>query len=373
MKKPIILLSLLLGIAFASSSVINHASFEDTPSLITRASLVQVNDFNLEDNQQHKNDTIELGKVAWMRDYNAAIRLAKKQNKPMFILFQEVPGCLNCKRFGREVMSNPLVVDVIENEFIPLCIFNNKKGKDVVILRKFSEPSWNNPVVRIINSKGKDITRRMGSFHPREVVNGIAQAMANSHQKTPQYFRLLQQQINAQYSKVEEAVFPMYCFWSGELKLGQIKGVTNTTPGFMNGKEVVKVTFDANKTSYQNLIKNAQHLQAIEGAFVEGKSQQKIAQKLFPKQGIRSIGRFRLDREPKYYMFQTKYKHVPMLPLQRIQVNRALFRHQNPHQYLSPSQIKLYKKITQKNIKLADYSLSDNLVNDWEKVQKQVN
>ena len=35
---------------------------------------------------------VELGKVAWLRDYDQAVQQAKQENKPILILFQEVPG-----------------------------------------------------------------------------------------------------------------------------------------------------------------------------------------------------------------------------------------------------------------------------------------
>ncbi len=322
--------------------------------------------------QPQGRDTIELGQVAWLRDYAAAVQLARKEGKPIFILFQEVPGCLNCQRFGREVMSNPLIVDVIEQEFVPLCIFNNKSGADAATLRKFKEPAWNNPVVRIINPQGQDIVKRMAQFHPQEIVNGIKEALALSNHETPEYFTLLHQQINAQYGQTEEAVFPMYCFWSGELKLGQVEGVYNTTPGFMNGREVVKVAFDKEKISFRELVQKAKSIEAIEGAYVQGEQQRSQAEEVLGKQAVRSRGDFRTDREPKYYMSHTLYKHIPMLPTQRIQVNRAIYQQRDPRAYLSPSQIELYQTIKTKKIRLPDYSLSEDIVDDWEAVTQKV-
>lgn len=35
---------------------------------------------------------IELGRVPWLRDYDAAIKQAKDSGKPILVLFQEVPG-----------------------------------------------------------------------------------------------------------------------------------------------------------------------------------------------------------------------------------------------------------------------------------------
>jgi len=39
------------------------------------------------------NQDIELGKVSWYRDYDEAVACAEEKNKPILILFQEVPGC----------------------------------------------------------------------------------------------------------------------------------------------------------------------------------------------------------------------------------------------------------------------------------------
>ncbi len=35
---------------------------------------------------------IELGKVQWLRDYDQAATQAKKSNRSLLVLFQEVPG-----------------------------------------------------------------------------------------------------------------------------------------------------------------------------------------------------------------------------------------------------------------------------------------
>ena len=185
---------------------------------------------------------IELGLVNWNRDYDAAMAKAKKLDKPLLILFQEVPGCANCTRFGREIMSNPMVKDIIETEFVPLCIYNNKRGKDAKILAKFKEPSWNNPVVRIVDHQEQDIVKRMWRFHPLEVFNGINTALKKTNTTIPAYFKFAYEEIVAQHaSTIETAYFSMFCFWSGELKLGPIDGVVKTTSGFMDGREVVKV------------------------------------------------------------------------------------------------------------------------------------
>lgn len=68
----------------------------------------------------------ELGKVAWYRDFDQALAQSSKEDKPVFILFQEVPGCLTCRNYGKGVLSHSVIVETIEEYFIPLAIFNNK-------------------------------------------------------------------------------------------------------------------------------------------------------------------------------------------------------------------------------------------------------
>lgn len=54
---------------------------------------------------------VELGRVAWMRDFEAAAVEADRTGSPLLILFQEVPGCATCRNFGKGPLSHPLVVD----------------------------------------------------------------------------------------------------------------------------------------------------------------------------------------------------------------------------------------------------------------------
>ena len=53
---------------------------------------------------------IEIGTIDWGRDLESAKIKSRETGKPIFLLFQEVPGCLGCKDFGREVLSYPLSV-----------------------------------------------------------------------------------------------------------------------------------------------------------------------------------------------------------------------------------------------------------------------
>ncbi len=38
------------------------------------------------------NTPVELGAIAWQRDFDAAVETAKQVDRPILLLFQEVPG-----------------------------------------------------------------------------------------------------------------------------------------------------------------------------------------------------------------------------------------------------------------------------------------
>ncbi len=107
-----------------------------------------------------KDNPIEVGLVNWGRDLDQALKLSSETGRPVFLLFQEVPGCSGCQDFGSTVLSNPRMVEAIENEFYPVLVYNNRGGEDRRRLERFNEPSWNYQVVRFLDAEGRDIIPR---------------------------------------------------------------------------------------------------------------------------------------------------------------------------------------------------------------------
>lgn len=103
---------------------------------------------------------VEIGTVRWNRDYDAALKQSRENGKPVLALFQEVPGCAGCKTFGREVLSDPSLAEVIEESFIPLLVYSNRGGGDAELLKKYGEPAWNYQVIRFFDGDGRDIIPR---------------------------------------------------------------------------------------------------------------------------------------------------------------------------------------------------------------------
>lgn len=287
---------------------------------------------------------IELGKVDWLRDMDVAQQQAKEENKPIFLLFQEVPGCSTCQRYGKQVLSHPLIVEAIESCFVPLAIYNNKGGKDREILDYYGEPTWNNPVVRIVDNNRKNLIPRLsGNYTPLAVVQSMLHVLENP----PAYLKLLKDELLAEATGTKTTTLSMYCFWSGELKIGAMEGVVATEPGFMHGREVVQVTYNPSITDYSDIVKQSRSVSCADEAFVHDSEQAKQAARILGEENVRKKGNFRFDKDRKYYLSKTHYRFVPMTSLQAIRANKLIAERKSLEDILSPRQLALAKKIKQ--------------------------
>lgn len=270
----------------------------------------------------------ELGDVHWLRSMEEAQVRSKAEKKPILILFQEIPGCITCRTYGNEVLSHPLIVETIETYFVPLAIYNNKQGEDAEILRRFNEPAWNNPVVRIVDEKGNDLTSRLnGNYSPLGLSDMMTNVLIKTLGKAPLYLQILTDELAAKQKGTTTATYTMYCFWAGEVLFGVVNGVISTSAGYQEGKEAVKVEYDPGVISKSQL--------------------DKIAQQSTCK--ATSGGSFRPDTTPKYYLTNSKYRGIPMTEIQKCRVNSALADGQNVDVFLSPSQLAFLKISPQKN------------------------
>ena len=289
---------------------------------------------------------VELGQVDWLRDFDKGVELAKSRNKPLLVLFQEVPGCSTASGYGKNVLSHPLIVEAIETLFVPVAVYNNKGGEDERVLRSFGEPSWNNPVVRIMTPGRKELTPRLsGDYTKSGLVQAMIESLENSGNEVPPYLSLLQKELSARSNGVDKATFAMHCFWTGEGKLGVIDGVISTKPGFMSGSEVVEVEFDPTVISYGELVQKAERGGVASRVFFHTKGQRDTAAGIVGESSVSQESTFRPDRQPKYYLSKTIYRYLPMTATQASRVNSAIGSMHSPDRYLSPGQLTLLSVI----------------------------
>jgi hypothetical protein len=281
----------------------------------------------------------ELGEVRWERDLDAALERSAGDGKPLFVLFQEVPGCSTCVSFGEQVLSQALLVHAVETEFHPVFVYNNRPGRDAEILKRFDEPAWNNPVVRLLDAAGKDLVpRRTGVWTVRAMAERMVRALEAAHREAPGYLRELAEVTQARIH--ERATFGMYCYWSGEACLGGIPGILSSRTGHLGGSEVVEVVFDLEVTSYAALVAAARRRGCAERVFAHSAAQVDVARTEF-------AGAVQLERRPlreassrdqKYYLRRSPLRRLELTPQQQLRVNAALAAGEDPSVHLTPRQ-----------------------------------
>lgn len=281
----------------------------------------------------------ELGRVEWGRDLEAALARSAAEARPVFLLFQEVPGCQTCVSFGEQVLSHPLLVEAIETEFVPVFVYNNRPGQDAEWLARYDEPAWNNPVVRLLDARGRDlIPRRAGVWEPYAMGERMIAALEAAVRSVPSYLRDAVDEVRPRHT--ERASFGMYCYWSGEACLGGLPGVLESRTGSLGGSEAVELRFDPAVVSYGELVQEARQRGCADRVFAHDAAQRRAAAEVFGKAVTLETGRLREAgrRDQKYYLRRSAWKQVELTPRQAVRVNAALESGTDPAQYLSPRQ-----------------------------------
>jgi hypothetical protein len=249
----------------------------------------------------------ELGPLPWGRDLDAGLARARAENKPVLLLFDEVPGCSTVRAFGREVLSDAKVVALVEARFVPVAIFNNVGGADRRVLEAFHEPAWNNPVVRALEADGRPIGRRF---------DGPLTKAA--------FLEQLDRWLAGRTVVLERLTTSAPCFWECEARLGRLPAVQASRVGFLEGEEVVEVEFDPLVTSREALVEQAMALGCA--AHVFSRSEAEHAR--LARHGARVIRtdeptRFS-ERDSKFYLRRGGRSLEAMSPLEQVRVNAAL-------------------------------------------------
>ena len=232
-----------------------------------------------------------------------------------------------------------------------LGIYNNKAGKDAIILAKYDETSWNNPVAHFVNKDGLDIIEKLSNnYHPLAMLDKMIEALAVLNKELPDYIVLFQKELKIEYGLVDETIYETPCFWSGETTFAQHDAVFATLPGFIGNREVVKINYDANLISLAAL----NNFALEQGFFL-----------------IEEHFKFKIDKDPHYYLKKTKYKYFPLTSTQKTAINFAIPYKKDPDRHLSPKQLNWlkHKKLSELSHPKA-YEL--NIIQSWHFLDNQL-
>lgn len=248
-------------------------------------------------------------------------------------------------------MTNPLIVEAIEDQFVPLLVYNNRKGSDAKLLKHFNEPAWNNPVVRYLDRSEKDLVRRKELvLSVPETASRMQTALVKSGKEIPNYLHALA--APARNSELETATFAMYCFWEGEAQLGSIDGVYATFAGWRDGLEVVGVRFDPKEVEYSKLVREAKRFECASKVFAHSKQQLAIAKSIVGAAAVMASDdqkpRMAKQSDQKYYLANSPLKALPMCEFQTTKLNAALRSRSDFQTWLSPRQKTLVQKIVKR-------------------------
>lgn len=258
---------------------------------------------------------VELGGVRWRRGWDAAAAEAKAADKPILVLFDEVPGCATVRGFGEGALSHPLLVEAIESLFVPLFVANNADGGDRAVLERFGEPAWNNPAIRVVDPSGKARAPRFyGDWSTEALADYLVAAAGDA---APAWLALVAAEARAAQAGTETATWRMWCFWQGEAAFGAVDGVVATRTGFADGAEVVELTLDPTTVDPRALRSAAASVGATPS----------------------TSGGFRASPADDLHALRgTRWASVPMTPAQASRVNAAVAAGQAPDRFLSPRQ-----------------------------------
>ncbi len=288
----------------------------------------------------------ELGRVHWGRDLDAALAASAETGKPVFLLFQEIPGCQTCVDFGQSPLSRSLLVEAIETEFLPVAMYNNRPGKDAVILERYGEPAWNYPVMRFLDGQGKDIlARRDRIWKAGPVAQRLIEALKAAGRPVPDYLALAAAETAP--GRTATATFAMHCYWDGEAQLGSIEGVLRTRAGWVGSDEVVEVVYDPAVLGYAKLVSAARKRQCAIKIYAHDDEQLETARGLAGEiaAGLDAPARSAKASDQKFALNHSELRHLPLTPMQATKVNADLRAGKDPSRRLSPRQRELREAI----------------------------
>lgn len=231
----------------------------------------------------------------------------------------------------------------IEEVFVPVVVFNNRPGKDAEILKRYGEPSWNFQVVRYLDGAGKDIVPRKDRvWTAAATAVQMVSVLEKLGKVVPAGLKALSDEGKEAAVTVErEAVFAMACYWEGEARLGRIDGVLATEVGWLEGKEAVKVKYDAKRVWLRRLVKAAEEMKCASAIWVNDEKEVALAEEIATHSvaaGFEGFSRA-ADGEQKYYLQRSGYAGLEMSEAQRVKVNAALRFKADPQVFLTREQL----------------------------------
>ena len=242
------------------------------------------------------------------------------------------------------MLAQPLIVEAIEDNFVPVAIYNNTGGEDKKILNQFNEPAWNYQVMRFLDTGLKDIIPRKDRvWNLHGTAKRLATALQSANKEVPAYLANVLIPETSPDNRI--AVFAMYCFWTGEAKLGSLDGVIATEAGFYDGREVVVVKYNHNEIPLIDLVRQAETFDCAHGVYLPTKKEQ---QQIVDQTRLKNVSTFSFDNgyrrapksdQKKQIASNRTLKTMNLTPMQKTKINSSVISKDAISKWLSPRQL----------------------------------
>jgi hypothetical protein len=209
----------------------------------------------------------EAGVVRWATSLTQARAEAEASGKPIFVQFTEIPGGQQTAQdYGRDVLSHPVLADLIEEAFVPCLVNSRGGGENDAALEFFGEATTGGPAVRFVDAERRDLAPRFqcsggGGGDLRDaaaaVFRAAADALTVARQPLPPFARLMgpvgAAAVIGLGMESEWLVFTVDSFHSAEAVLGALPAALSTEAGWCGGtfqkpprlEQAVRVEFDS--------------------------------------------------------------------------------------------------------------------------------
>lgn len=196
-------------------------------------------------------------------------------------------------------------------------------------MERYDEPAWNNPVVRFFAPDGDELLPRKDLVWDAEPLAArMIAALDAAEHPVPGYLSLAHEELRE--DGLAQAVFSMACFWKGEAAYGAQPGVHSTRAGWLDGHEVVEVTYDPDLLPFQELLAAGRADSCADRVWVADATQQAQAQDLLGStvavvlRDGDDVASDAKTSDQKFYLQRSAVNHLPLTPLQATRANALL-------------------------------------------------
>ena len=284
----------------------------------------------------------ELGCVRWSQSLDEARAESKQAVRPIALLFQRSPAAHSARVFGETALSHPLIVELLETEFIPVRAIKNDPI-DSSVLVQYGEPATGGPVLRFLDSHGNDIVpRRDDVADTHGLAERLAEVFAALGRSVPGYVQVVAEETAP--GAREHAWIDVPDLSQSAPQLAAIPGVVGTGTGKLAGREVLQVTYRPARLSFRELLEQVAQEVRVDLVYAGDQAQLETARRLMRGRVRRLQSAPEPVAEPssdKGYLRRSHLRYLPLTPLQALRINADLANSRGASRWLSPRQLRL--------------------------------